>query len=655
MKLTYRQRNLLKQLLNSDKLQTIENYANKSYVSVRTIHKDLDEIEHFLKGSPVFLIRKSGVGIGIEGNLEERQNTLKKIFVDQESKNSLSTKYRRLRISSYLLNHKEGSSVQRLADEYFVSKSSIAIDLEKIEEWCNEYNLELIKDRSGTRIKGKEKHVRHAMSNLIYEFKKIEVTQEENYDDESRIDLYTQYRLLNLFPNISLKIIEEIIVDNERRLNYRINDISFTILITHLVIMVQRIQNGDSLELDSFLDENNASNVVFKTANSIALELSKAFNITINHVEIHFIYIYLISLGIQSNFRNIEFDDHVLTIEPKIKEITRKVIEHVSNITQINLSFDKPLYFGLLTHIKPMIERIKYGITLKNPLIDEIKTNFASILSVLYLLVPEFNKLFDAHLTDNELSYMAIHFQAALERNAPCQKIVIVCPEGVGFSRFLANRISKFVPSVEIIDIVPAHKARKIDSANIDFIISTVPLQSNIPVILVSSIVDFSDIQTISNYIIEKNISSINVEFNNLKKMIDSSLIFLLEEDENQTEIIQQVCTKLHQQNFVSIDFEKSVYEREKISPTCLGNSIAIPHGNQDFVKQSKIAIIIPKNHIDWSDGKVNLIFLLAINISHGSYVKDGLTDFYNLMDSPKLLEKLRNAVSIFDVMNIFH
>ena len=655
MKLTYRQRNLLKQLLNSDKLQTIENYAIKSDVSVRTIHKDLDEIEHFLKGSPVFLVRKSGVGIGIEGNLEERQNILKKVFLEQENKNSLSTKYRRLRISSYLLNHKEGSSVQKLADEYFVSKSSIAIDLEKIEEWCKEYNLDLIKDRNGTRIKGKEKNVRHAMANLISDFKKIEVTQEKDYDDESRIELYTQYRLLNLFPDISLKKIEEIIVDNERRLNYRINEISFTILITHLVIMVQRIQNGDSLELDLLLDENNTNNVVFKTATNIALELSKAFNININSVEIHFIYIYLISLGIQSDFRNLEFDDHLLTIDPKIKEITQKIIDLVSNITQINLSLDKPLFFGLLTHIKPMIERIKYGVTLKNPLINEIKTNFASILSVLYLLVPEFRKLFDAHINDSELSYMAIHFQAALERNAPCQKVVIVCPEGVGFSRFLANRISKYVPSIEIIDIITAQKARKIDSENIDFIISTVPLHCNIPVILVSSIVDFNDIQTISNFIIEKNISSSNIEFKNLKKMIEPNLIFLLKENENKTEIIQQVCNKLHQQDFVTFDFEKSVYEREEMSPTCLGNAIAIPHGNQDFVKQSKIAIIVLKNHVDWASVKVSLIFLLAINQNHGSYVKDGLTDFYNLMDSPKLLEKLRNANSIFDVMNVFH
>lgn len=655
MKLTCRQRNLLKQLLNCDKLQTIENYAVKNEVSVRTLHKDLDEIENFIKGSPVFLVRKSGVGIAIEGSKEEKQTILKKVYNNKESEDSLSTSFRRLRISSFLLNHKEGSSVQKLADEYFVSKSSIVVDLEKIEEWCKEQNIDFVKDRNGTRIIGGEKNIRHAMANLINEFKTIEVSHENDYDEDSRLDVYTQYRLLNLFPSISFKRVESIIVENERRLNYRINDISFAILITHLMIMVQRIQNGDSLELDSLLDDNIESDLAFITAKSIAVELAKEFEISISSVEVQFIYIYLVSLGIQSNFRNLEFDDYVLSIDPKIKDITRKVIDLVSNITQINLSLDKPLYFGLLTHIKPMIGRIKFGVSLKNPLLDEIKTNYASILSVLYLLVPELNKLFHAQINDNELSFMAIHFQAALERNAPNQKVVIVCPEGIGFSRFLANRISKYVPSIEIVDVIPAHKAKKLDPNNINFIISTVPLQSNIPVILVSSLADFNDIQTISNFIIEKSVSPTQVEFNSLKRMIDPSLIFFLDEDEGQSEIIQKVCEKLYQHNYVTIDFKQSVFDRERISPTCLGNAIAIPHGKQEYVIQSKIAVIIPKKQIEWSNGKVNLVFLIAIDLNQGSFVKEGITDFYNLMDSPKILERLRKANNILDVMNIFH
>lgn len=656
MKITYRQQNLLKQLLKSVDFQTIESYANKSEVSIRTIHKDLDEIEHFLKDSNVFLVRKAGIGIGIEGSSENRQLVLKRIYEDSENNDSLSTSFRRLRISSFLLNHKEGSSVQKLSEEYLVSKSSIVADLEIIEEWCTDYNLDFTKDRSGTRIHGLEKNIRHAMASLINDYKNIEGAYETEFDDSSRLDVFTQYRLKNLFPNISLKKVESILVENERILNYKINDISFGILITHLMILIQRIQNGDSLRLDAFMNKENTSDLAFKTATSISTELIKEFKIHISSVEIQFIYTYLVSLGIQSNFRNLEFDDYVLTIDQKIKDITRKVISLVSIITQINLDQDKPLYYGLMTHLKPMLSRIKYGVVLKNPLLHEIKTKYASIFSVLYLLVPEFNELFQESINDDELSFMAIHFQAALERNAPSQRVVIVCPEGIGFSRFLANRISKFVPNIEIIDIVPANKVYKLDSQSIDFIISTIPItQNNLPVILVSSLADFNDIRTISNFIIEKSFSQPHLEFENLKKMIDSSLIFFANKDDSQCDIIHCVCKKLVELDYVTDEFEKSVYDREKITPTCLGNAIAIPHGKQDYVKNSKLAIIIPNREIEWLNGKANLIFLIAMNLQKDSYAKDGLKDLYNLIDSPQILDRLRTSSTIIDILNIFN
>ena len=282
MKLTYRQQNIIKELMNSEDFQTIESYASMNEVSIRTIHKDLDEIEHFLQGSNVLLVRKAGVGICVEGSFEERQVVLKNVYESNKNNDTLSTDFRRLRISSFLLNHKEGSSVQKLADEYLVSKSSIVIDLERIKEWCSKFNLELIKDRSGTKIIGLEKDIRHAMANLINEYKNIEGIPDCEYDENSRLDMFTQYRLNNLFKNISLKKVESILVENERRLNYKINDISFSILITHLMIMIQRIQNGDSLRLNAFINQENTSDLAFKTAKSIANELTNVFKIHIN-------------------------------------------------------------------------------------------------------------------------------------------------------------------------------------------------------------------------------------------------------------------------------------------------------------------------------------------------------------------------------------
>ena len=97
MYLTPRQQTLLKLLINNQDSQTLDFYASQCDVSIRTIHKDLDEIERFLNDTNVSLVRKAGVGVGIEGSLEDRQEVLKLAYEDKGNNDILSTSFRRLR------------------------------------------------------------------------------------------------------------------------------------------------------------------------------------------------------------------------------------------------------------------------------------------------------------------------------------------------------------------------------------------------------------------------------------------------------------------------------------------------------------------------------------------------------------------------------
>ena len=66
------------------------------------------------------------------------------------------------------------------------------------------------------------------------------------------------------------------------------------------------------------------------------------------------------------------------------------------------------------------------------------------------------------------------------------KQVIVVCPEGIGFSRLIAHRIERFVSSVRIVDIVSLRKLNTMDLSKIDFVISTVPIQKcEKPVVLV--------------------------------------------------------------------------------------------------------------------------------------------------------------------------
>jgi PTS system fructose-specific IIA component len=101
----------------------------------------------------------------------------------------------------------------------------------------------------------------------------------------------------------------------------------------------------------------------------------------------------------------------------------------------------------------------------------------------------------------------------------------------------------------------------------------------------------------------------------------------------------------------------KSVYEREQLGPTYMGNFIAIPHGKCDAVKRAGIAFGRSKTEFlyetDLGGGPVRLVFLLAIpnKMSADAYVAV-LARLARLLVHKEFCANLYDAASYKDVFN---
>lgn len=84
--------------------------------------------------------------------------------------------------------------------------------------------------------------------------------------------------------------------------------------------------------------------------------------------------------------------------------------------------------------------------------------------------------------------------------------------------------------------------------------------------------------------------------------------------------------------------------QRENVSPTNLGKGVAIPHGSDDFVNESKIVIITLKEAIPWGKGNVDTIFLFAIKFDDKEEIKRIFNNIYNLIASDDFIEKLHHC-----------
>ncbi|RKY80230.1 PTS sugar transporter subunit IIA [candidate division KSB1 bacterium] len=140
-----------------------------------------------------------------------------------------------------------------------------------------------------------------------------------------------------------------------------------------------------------------------------------------------------------------------------------------------------------------------------------------------------------------------------------------------------------------------------------------------------------------------------------LKDYIDPSLIFFLDKD-NKNDVMEEMAGKLAQSPKIldNKEFQKALFEREKLMSTGIGLGIAIPHVKHKSVADIVIGIGISKKGIEWEsiDNKpVRLVFMIAgAENQHKVYLQI-LSKIILALKKKDRREKLLNAKTPGDVI----
>lgn len=132
---------------------------------------------------------------------------------------------------------------------------------------------------------------------------------------------------------------------------------------------------------------------------------------------------------------------------------------------------------NILYHLVSMIYRSKLNVPVSNPLLEEIKREYSVLYSTTWLILAGIEKELDIRLTDDEVAFMMIHFQGAIDRLSANRKILIVCPTGIGTSELIANRLKRVFSPQDIVEVVSLRTLYKRDLNKIDLVISSVQLE----------------------------------------------------------------------------------------------------------------------------------------------------------------------------------
>ena len=642
MMFTPRMSIILRELISMQSISTVtsEHLANLNRVSSRTIRNDIKELDNLLSehGATVRSVRGTGYELKIN---DERSfhNFLQDISRDlQQGVIPTLPEDRVQYLIKRLLLTDEYMKLENLADELFISTSTIQNDLRDVKKILNKYEIILDKRPNyGLKVKGDEMKLRFCMSEYIFNRREIE------------LDLLNDH--VSILPREEILAIRSQILKKIQEYKINLSDIGLNNLIIHIAIACKRIYSENYVSLYPEDLKDIIEQMEYEVAIEIVKGIEETFQIVFPEAETAYVAIHLLGLKMNSDISTSAKEVQNF-IDKEIYDLTTSILESIENELRLGIKDDKELFIGMSLHLKPAINRYRYGMNLRNPMLHEIKSNYPLAFEAAIVAGRMLKQKSGIDMHENEIGYIALHIGGAIERrkmiNQP-KRCIIVCASGVGSARLLYYKLqSKFGFDLNIIGTTEYYKLSHISMDGLDFIVSTIPIPDNlpIPVIEVNTILGTNDFEKIENIMLEKKHKTI--------KYTREELVFLQQNLETKEKVIHFLGDKLQKLGLVNEEFIASVFEREAISPTCFGNLVAVPHPIMPQTDTTFWTVCTLQKPITWEDKRVQFVCLLSVQKNSNEDLQKMYNLLGNVIDDIHIVQRLLKCRTYQEFIDVF-
>lgn len=625
--------------ISKNEFTTIKELTNSFHVTDRTIRTDIQAInlEIAKYECEILLKRKSGYYLMSynKDKFKELQNQIEK-QTNVLTFNSLDDRIKY--ILQKLLYSQDYVILDDLANEVFVSRNTLQNYIKPIKETLETYNLIYVsKPNLGVKVFGNEKDKRECLLNEIL-----------CKDTPTYIIGFTKEEQM-LFRDIDLFEIQTLVNQLLNKHDIHASDYDRKNLIMHCALMISRVKTENYIPFDvQFPIQDD----IYELIEQLCIQLENKFDIQITSGEKQYIYLHIAS----NTHMNIYSVNTV-----KLQNQITKLLEVIYEEYNFDLRQDAILKKDLFNHFSSILSSKNIYMNKKNPLLNTIKTNFPLPFEI---TLTSTAKVFSEALTEDEIGYISLHIGAAIERcfTSMYQKkrVVLVCGSGIATTRMLEARLQTFFNSkIVIVNKISYAEFMHYDFANIDFVISTIPIQSdNIPVEIVDFTLKNTDIEKIS-----KRLSHMDKKANFVTKFFDKQLFLHKSNAVTKEDVLKELAHLLENQNIVSDTFIHSVLKRESIACTNLNDIFAIPHPMEACSNETKVAVAILDQSVEWNDKheEVQIIFMISIKQGEQKQFEHLYDLFIEIVGNTKLqqdivhsnsFEEFLYTISAVDIFN---
>lgn len=588
--------------------------AQQGGVSERTIRNRIHRANELMQGvARVANRRGQGYSLDIldEEGFEAWRSRQRDLL--DGSRVPATSRERKAYLLNDLLERTDWITLDDLSELLFVSRKCVSRELRDVEQYLATYDLSIEKrPHYGIRVRGGELNRRLCLASVA-----IEHAGDGPWvhDDEA---WQSHRKLLN---DVSA-CVSQSVVDEE----IEIGAVALQNLVVHMTIAILRMRSGCYMPMDAGFVSEIKSSSEYASAQRLAKKIESHFKLTLPEEEVAYIAIHLAG---KQTITAQEADD---VVDGQVWDLVTKMLEEVRRVYHFDFTDDLELRMNLARHLVPLLVRLKFHMSARNPILRDIRSRFPLAYSMALDSASVIKGQVDSELTDDEIGYIAMAYAIALERRKSSlrrkKNILLVCASGAGSAKLLAIRFhERFGASLNEMRTCDVGHIDREDFSAIDYVFTTVPIKQKLPVPVceVGHFLDEHDALLVQRVLDDQGDFGSGAD---ALRAFSRSLFFTHVPCTTKREVIHLLCEAARASEEVPEEFEELVLQREEAAETSFGNRVALPHPYVPVSGRTFVAVALLDGPIEWNHHPVQAVFLISI-------IKDACEDldaFYREM-----------------------
>lgn len=530
-----------------------------------------------------------------------------------------------------------------LADEMYISYSTIEKDLIKVRENIKKHKLSIKRTKGKIMLEGTESNKRNLIKDTISSSNKISM-------DDLLSPLCDEV-------NVNMNKVKTIIVDTLKKYSIYANDYSLVNIFIHIIITIYRLKQDFPIQSCPFNDFTDFD-VEKKCCMEIIEQISKEYNIIFNDNEKNQLTFLLISKTSSVDISKLTLENASSFIEKKYLDFTTELIKKINHYYYIDIEDnDFLLLFSL--HLKNLIFRIRNNYYNINPISEDIILSNPLIYEISVFISEEIKSRFGCTLNKDEISFIVFHVGAIINRKKQLSQIIkagLIYPSYYNCANTVLFQLNNsFSSDMEILNVYSIFE--NVPTDKYDLIINANPLgvlKEDIKIVNISPFVSNTDIKLIKKKIreikINKRTATLKEHFGSFfdERLFERNHYFNSPED-----MIRYMAQRFVDFRLADSSFVESVISRERMSATSFDNNVAIPHSIKVSTAKNCTYVIINDTPMHWGMYDVQIVILIGINENHRESFKKLYSSLLEALNNNEVIHKLSTCSSYTDFISI--